>query len=149
MNTKVYLAVDRFRVPFKTSSIKQLIKSEIARLSKETGLPGDKLPVKFINSSTVNYIGCYSYSHIGDKVISEEFIFNFYQFKDFSAKQIIDVVRHEFSHYIRRMRHGIDGDNCHDTKFRGICGELGCDGTAYHYSHVTKLFKDSFLTTKI
>lgn len=141
MNSEVVLSYDRFPIVVQAESIKKLIKDEIKRLSEKTKLPGDKLPIKFVNDPKVGYIGCYSFSYSGQKVISESFTFNFYHFKGFSARQIIDVTRHEFSHYARRCRYGIHTGEAHDTKFRDVCRELDCNGNAYHSQHTTQIFK--------
>lgn len=136
-----------FRIPLSTNTIKKLIIETIDKLSYETGMPGNKLPIYFYNSppeepdSTIAY---FSYKDKGTFVEPISFSFNLYKFRkieNISCSQIVDIVKHEFAHYVRDVTYGPTKDDGHDDKYREVCKKLDCSPEPQHQTHLTKIFK--------
>lgn len=92
------------------------IRNEIARLDAKTGLEGAKLPIKFSNSKKT--LGEYSSMNGG------VFRFSNYYFRDsgWPEEEAIDVIRHEYAHYMDHMIYGKLG---HGATWKHCCGIVG------------------------
>lgn len=132
------LGFDKYKIPVEKETVKNMILNEIAELSKKTGLGGDKLPVEFSDpeNETIAFF-CYTRNGNGTKPTNLKFNFSLLKMDGFSARQIIDVVRHEFAHYARLIWYG-HSENCHDKIWKKICADLGGTPQEYYVPHVTK-----------
>ena len=133
-----YLTLDNYKIPVKLQTVKSFILNEIAELSVKTGMPGNKLPVDFVdtNSDTIAFFG-YCRDETNTHFSDMRFNFSLSNMEGFSARQIADTVRHEFAHYVRLLRYGYS-KNCHDAVWKKICVELGATPEEYHKPHITR-----------
>lgn len=92
------------------------IRKEIARLDVKTGLKGARLPISFMNSKRT--LGQYLNSDKG------AFRFSNHYFKDpdWPAEAALDVIRHEYAHYMNHMFYGKSG---HGSSWKRCCMETG------------------------
>ena len=137
---KIPMAYDRYQVPMSLRSISIFIQEEIKRLSDLTGLPGDKLPVKF-DVKKKPYIACFVYQvdPYGNG-LPIEFHFDLPNLSGISPRQLNDIIRHEFAPYVRLMRYGPHSKgNDHDELWQQICRSFGCPPSPYHTPHRTKM----------
>lgn len=145
MNTDViFTQCDCFSIPIRISTVKKLVLTEMQRLALDTGCPIDKLFIRFFTRES-SCLACFRYTlDIFGQYDPLGFEFFTPLLQHLSARQLIDVTRHEFAHYVRLMRHGPTSDeNCHDALWQKICLELGCTPSPYHTPHVTQLFSSS------
>ena len=139
-STLVKIAYDRHHIPVHLDSIEKLIREEMHRLAQQTGLPGDGLPITFTNGKSET-IACFRYQVLGNVGKPIGFQFSLYQMSALSARQLVEVVRHEFAHYVRLKRHGVcQEEGGHDELWKKICVELDCPPDRYHHAHVTQVF---------
>ncbi len=132
----IKMAFDEYEIPVTFETVKEMVENEIKRLAKQTGLPGDKLPLRFGEDPEDNAIAYFR--RYGDQPV--EFFFNLCNINGLSANQLRDTVRHEFGHYVRLMRHG-QAKNAHDKKWKAIGNELDYKPSTYYYPYRTKIFK--------
>ena len=94
------------------------IREEIRKLDKKTGLNGASFPIKFNKS---NSILAY-YRSIDAK--SGEFCFsvNYFQNENYTKKEAIETIRHEYAHY---MNHVIYRSFGHGPTWRKCCSDIG------------------------
>lgn len=129
---------DKYTVSVSVEAVKKLIMKELRRLSKETGYSLNSLKIEFYfkeNDGTLAY-----FSYLPD--MAEGFFFNLAQFDGRSANQIIDVVRHEFAHYVVFMRKIGNPKNAHGTAWKRVCTELGAKPNTYATNSKTKHFSN-------
>jgi len=91
------------------------IREEMQRLDKITGKSGSELPIYFDNSQ--RKLGCFWPKEM-------EFTFSNYYFKDdeWSIECALDVIRHEYAHYLDVVLYG----NCgHGRTWKMCCGIVG------------------------
>lgn len=97
------------------------IREEMRRLDKKTGLHGAELPIRF--GAARSYLGYYMLS-INDQ--KEHFYFSDAYFQDpqFMEEEALDVIRHEYAHY---MNHEVYGGDGHDTTWKMCCKAVGAN----------------------
>lgn len=138
-NSDVFnLGFDKYKIPVQKETVRNIILNEISELSEKTGLRGDRLPVEFADIDN-GVIAFFSYTRNGDneKPTNLKFNFSLMKMDGFSARQIIDVVRHEFAHYARLIWHG-HSENCHDKLWQKICADIGGTPREYYTPHITR-----------
>lgn len=92
------------------------IRNEISRLDTITGLAGAKLPISFSNAKRT--LGQYSCANGGSFRFS-----NFYfQDKTWPVEEAVDVIRHEYAHYMDHMLYGNLG---HGATWKHCCVIVG------------------------
>lgn len=139
MNENIfYFGFDKYKIPIGRETVKKMILKEISELSKKTGLRGDTLPVEFIDPDN-EMIAFFSYhrNENSGKPTDLKFNFSLVKMNGFSARQIIDVVRHEFAHFARLIWYG-HSDNCHDNIWKEICANIGGTPQEFYTPHITK-----------
>lgn len=151
MEKTARIPFDKFHIPVPVSAIKTLILDEIKTLSAKTGHPGDHLPVEFYSATDVNEkhvfidnpntLACFVYTHSANGNITPKgFFFSLEWMTQISAHQIIDVVKHEFAHYIRTVKYGVSPiPGGHDQLWREICVKIGYPPEQYHMRHNTQI----------
>ncbi len=94
------------------------IREELQRLDQKTGLSGAKLPIVFNNAKCT--LG--SFSTFKDK--PRQFCFSNYYFqnKDFPYEEAVDIIRHEYAHYMDFVIYGGCG---HGATWRQCCIRIG------------------------
>lgn len=92
------------------------IREELARLDEKTGLNGAKLPIRFTSGESV--IGCYH----GDKESRFSFSKKYFQDPEWAVEEALDVIRHEYAHY---MDHVIYGGYGHGKTWKMCCLKVG------------------------
>lgn len=136
MKNKRTVRFDKYNWSFSTDAVKKRILDELKRLSETTGYPIDSLKIEFYydeNENTLAYFSHYSDAPVG-------FFFNLAICNGRSANQIIDVCRHEFSHYAVFMRKIGNPKDAHGTAWKGVCRELGARPEAYASNEKTQHF---------
>lgn len=136
MKNKINIRFDKYTMALSVDAVKKFIMDELKRLSNTTGYPIDSLKIEFYfkeNENTLAY-----FSHYPDVPVG--FFFNLANCEGRSANQIIDVCRHEFSHYAVFMRKIGNPKDAHGTAWKGVCKELGARPEAYASNEKTKHF---------
>lgn len=97
------------------------IRKEIRRLDKKTGLNGAALPIIFTNAWT--QLGSFWRDDMGN---AKEFRFSKRYFHDpnFTVKEALDVIRHEYAHY---MNLEIYGNRGHGGTWKLCCKKVGAN----------------------
>lgn len=134
-NDKIKLHFDRFSFSVSAEAVKRLVLKEMDRLSKETGISIDHIPIEFYDNEkgvTIAY-----FQHCGTKPL--KFAFHLNKFNGASANGIIDTVRHEFAHFVALVRKG-DAIKPHGPEWKAICAELGAAPSPYADRSVTQHF---------
>lgn len=93
------------------------IRAEFARLDKLTGLNGAALPITF--SRAQHTLGMFSWE--GEKM-SFRFSNYWFQNPDWPEESALDVIRHEYAHY---MDHVVYGGVGHKKTWRMCCLKVG------------------------
>lgn len=95
-----------------------MIREELTRLDRITGLKGSSLRILFNNSK--GRLACYSIL----KGLPGEFIFSDFYFKsdNFPAEEALDTIRHEYAHYMDRVLYGGTG---HSNTWKKCCSDVG------------------------
>ena len=94
------------------------IRAEIRRLDGFTGLHGYTLPIAFSNSRSVlgmfspplNRLACFTFSNF------------FFQDPAFPPEEALDVIRHEYAHYMDFVLYGKSG---HGPTWKACCCRVG------------------------
>lgn len=94
----------------------EAIRTELARLDAKTGLSGAKLPISFGNAACT--LGQYRPSGGG----SFRFSNYYYQNPDWPIEEALDVIRHEYAHY---MDHKLYGNLGHGASWKHCCVMIG------------------------
>lgn len=123
-----------------------MIREELTRLDRITGLNGSTLPISFNNSK--GRLACYSIL----KGLPGEFIFSDYYFKSvkFSTEEALDTIRHEYAHYMDRVLYGGTG---HSNTWKKCCSDVGAvamrtySGKLNDY-YISKIGKEAELSKK-
>lgn len=92
------------------------IREEFKRLDSITGLKGAELPIRF--GKATSYLGLYYYAE------GKGFYFSTYYFDDpdFQVESALDVIRHEYAHY---MNHVLYNGYGHDKMWKKCCKTVG------------------------
>ena len=94
------------------------IRAELTRLDGITGLNGGELPIRLNNARCT--LGMFSYASPDNL----NFTFSNYWFQnpDWSEESALDVIRHEYAHYMDYMQRG---ESAHDKMWRMCCLKVG------------------------
>lgn len=94
----------------------ETIRKELKRLDSITGLNGGELPIRF--GKAKSYLGLYYPSE------GKGFYFSTYYFEnpDFQVESALDVIRHEYAHY---MNHIVYNGYGHDKTWKKCCSIVG------------------------
>lgn len=92
------------------------VREEIKRLDEITGLDGAKCPISFGNAR--RRLGCYCYADGG----SFRFSNYYFQDNDWPVECAIDVIRHEYAHY---MNHQVNNASGHGVLWKECCKIVG------------------------
>ncbi len=116
----------------------EAIRAELGRLDAKTGLHGASLPISFGNAMTV--LGMY-FSREGGAF---RFSNRYFQNPDWPRELALDVIRHEYAHYMDDKLYGGAG---HGTTWKMCCARVGAAPvrlynrtweTYYHQKHETQ-----------
>lgn len=112
----------------------EMIREELRRIDQKTGLNAASLPISFGNAKC--YLGYFSYPN--DK--SLKFYFSNHYFTDpmFPVEEKLDVIRHEYAHYMDYM---LNGSSSHGPRWKKYCKIVG----AYPMRCYSKDRSDYFL----
>lgn len=104
----------------------EMIREEIQRLDGITGLHGNDLPIRFTYSK--RELGCFWEN--GDRAPDHfEFSWHFFHGVHFTKEEALDVIRHEYAHYMNCvLYHG----NGHDRTWKLCCHQVGAHPNRYH-----------------
>ena len=115
----------------------QMIRAEMKRLDRKTGLNGAKLPIKFTQSKS--RLGCF---HADEENMSFDFSLYYLADDSFPHEEVVDLIRHEFAHYMNFvLYHG----NGHDRMWRKCCTAVGAVPTRLYSGR----FNDYFNQRKV
>ena len=115
----------------------EMIRAELKRLDRKTGLNGAKLPIKFTHSK--HTLGCFY-----PEKDNMRFDFSLYYLSDdsFPEEEALDLIRHEYAHFANFcLYHGTG----HDRMWRKCCSEGGAVATRCY----SGIFNDYFNQRKI
>ena len=92
------------------------IREELKKLDLKTGLSGAELPIRF--GKAKSYLGLYYQSN------GKGFYFSTYYFEnpEFQEESAIDVIRHEYAHY---MNHVLYDGHGHNKTWKMCCEVVG------------------------
>lgn len=95
-----------------------MIKEELKRLDRKTGLDAASLPIKF--GKAKSYLGYFFYPNEN----SLEFYFSNHYFLDpmFPVEEKIDTIRHEYAHYMDYM---LNGSSSHGPQWKKCAKMVG------------------------
>ena len=111
----------------------ETIRAELRRLDGITGLHGAELPITFGNARST--LGCFHSDSNGDEM---RFYFSNFWFKkpDWPDASALDVIRHEYAHYMDWMLYG----HCsHGPTWKACCVQVGAVPSRL-YSEETNAF---------
>lgn len=104
------------------------IRAEIARLDGITGLSGAKLPILFFNARrTLGQFGVHDPN--GAELMYFRFSHHWFQRPDWPAEHALDVIRHEYAHYVNWVRHRQSG---HNSSWKKCCILVGARPERLH-----------------
>lgn len=110
----------------------EAIRDELRRLDAVTGLNGAALPIEFTNARRV--LGSFCHSDI------EPLCFRFSRpwmtGDDLAHAQAIDVIRHEYAHYMDYMDRGTSS---HGRQWKDCCRRIGAEPAA-HFNHLLNYY---------
>lgn len=123
----------------------QTIREELARLDKKTGLEGAKLPIKYVECG--NFLGCFRGNAKTDRCYFE-FHLGYFHDPDFSYEEAVNVIRHEYAHYMDWMYYGImpfgrriyGKYDCHGETWKMCCAEIGARPVKYYDSRINDYY---------
>ncbi len=119
----IQLYFDKYIFPVTYDWMKTFIRDEMERLANETGYSIDKLYLQFKDNPASKAVAYFE--RCGDEPLGFCFFLN--HFDKSSTNEIIDTCRHEFAHYIVCMQNaGHHPENAHGTKWKDVCGDVGC-----------------------
>ena len=108
---------------------RERIRQEIRQLDHRTGLNGQRLRIDFSNDEKT--IGSFTSTQ---SKIPLYFTFSTRYFEDpsFTDAEVIDVIRHEFAHYMKCVRHPDAEEDSHGPLWQQCCREIGAIPQARH-----------------
>lgn len=95
------------------------IRVEFRRLDGITGLSGAELPIEFDRKGRT--VGCFH--RFGD-VMYFSFSRRYLDDPDIAEIRILDVIRHEYAHYMNAVRSGEAIDDGHGPHWQACCAEV-------------------------
>lgn len=101
------------------------IREEIARLDEMTGLNGRSLDITIGNAKYT--LG--SFHFIGTKPTGFRFSAYFFERDDFSESEALNLIRHEYAHYMDLVLNGNAGDRVHGESWKACCRRIGARPT--------------------
>ncbi len=123
------------------------IRKELQKLDKKTGLHGADLPIKFGKAKSM--LGYFSY----DKNSYFGFYFSNHYFldPDLPVEEKLNVIRHEYAHYLDYMQRGF---SAHDAEWKKCCNIVGsfpirCFNKDRADSYLAKHQKEEELNSKL
>lgn len=108
-----------------------VIREEMRRLDIITGLHGADLPIVFTRAKRT--LG--SFHHTDLDPVEFRFSKIWLTNPEFAHAQGLDLIRHEYAHYMDFMRHG---DSSHGPKWKACCREIGADPTARYNAEMNE-----------
>ena len=111
----------------------EAIREELRKLDDITGLHGSRLPILFTKAKRT--LG--SFYHDAEKPLNFRFSSVWLTDPNFAHAQGIDLIRHEYAHYMDFMR---NGKSSHGPKWKACCREIGAEPSA-HYNAETNRYQ--------
>lgn len=108
---------------------RERIRQEIRQLDHRTGLNGTRLAIDF--SEDEKTIGSFTHT-AGNIPLHFTFSTRFFERPSFSDAEVIDVIRHEFAHYMKCVRHPDVEEDSHGPLWQQCCREIGAVPQARH-----------------
>lgn len=98
------------------------IREELRRLDAVTGLHGADLPISFGYARQT--LGVFQFTRDGQPL---RFRFSKYFLDDphFTQQEAVDLIRHEYAHYMQLMRGGPNAEPPHGDGWKQCCREIG------------------------
>ena len=106
----------------------KMIREEIKRLDRMTGLKGHELPIVFTRST--HCLG--SFRAVKDRPVEFGFSREFFEADDFSMRSAYDVIRHEYAHFMNFMLNGDDRGQPHGAQWKECARAVGAHPEAYY-----------------
>ena len=103
------------------------IREEMKKLDAITGCRGAELPIRF-SGRAFRMLACY-YGGEDDKGGSFMFADRYFKDPEFPREDALNVIRHEYAHYLDDIRHGEGG---HGKTWKSCCMEVGADPIMYY-----------------
>ena len=146
----IIFTFDKYPIPFSYNTVKAYTEEVLEELYKKSGL--DKIPVHFARGVSDGAIAAFKYYYYQDEAGNvkdyEPSGFTFHLDKlekyGFSSHQFKLVIIHEFGHYMRLMKYGVDITDTtegHDPLWEKCVKELGGEPNRYHTPHRTRIFE--------
>lgn len=96
------------------------IRRELRRLDRMTGLNGAELPIYYFRGKRrlAEYAG----------IVGRGFGFSVTYMDDprWSEQSALDVIRHEYAHYMDHVQNGTEAPPFHGAKWKACCRAIGC-----------------------
>lgn len=100
----------------------ETIREEMRRLDAVTGLKGSEVPIVFGYARQT--LGLFQYTREGKPALFR-FSRHFLDDPNFSHAQALDLIRHEYAHYMNLMRNGREHGSGHGENWKQCCREIG------------------------
>ncbi len=95
------------------------IREEMRRLDKKTGLHGADLPIEFFRGRSL----------LGQYCLTEDkgfrFSVTYLDDPNWSEQSALDLIRHEYAHYMDHVLNGTVRPPFHGTKWKACCSSIG------------------------
>lgn len=113
------------------------IRTEIRRLDDMTGLSGAELAIRFTNGYST--VGCF-HGDVHRDHTKMWFSFSNIYFKstDFPEEMALNVIRHEYAHYLEWMTFGKGG---HGPTWKVCCNQVGAPPVRLYQEQMEKYFQ--------
>ena len=111
------------------------IRAELKKLDKKTGLHGADIDIKFIEAYfTLGY-----FSAKKDEKMLFGFSNKFFQNDDFPYEMALDVIRHEYAHY---MDYELYGGYGHSYTWKKCCSEVGANPFRLYDERLSSYYRE-------
>lgn len=114
------------------------IRSEMQKLDKITNLSGSRLPISFTDSCS--FLGRFYF-----KNMRFEFSRKWFHDPEWSTQSALDVIRHEYAHYMNKVIYGGTG---HDRTWRACCTKVGAQPSRLYNGQLEKYFQSKAIQQK-
>lgn len=110
----------------------EMIRAEIKRLDRITGLQGGDLPITF--NKARNTLACYRH-----KPASFTFSIRYFQDPAFPREEALDTIRHEYAHYMDEVLYGESG---HGATWKACCRRIGARPMRLYQQSADQYFRN-------
>jgi len=126
--------------PVSTVWPEERIREELRRLDRKTGLNGAELPIEFFRGRSL--LGQYCCAE--DKGF--RFSVTYLDDPGWTERSALDLIRHEYAHYMDHMLNGWVAYPSHGTRWKAYCSSIGGIPFGHYVEDVEKRYKKQNVT---